>query len=224
MIVRYRKDDLELYDSEHWSKLIVTLKGFVIDESFGEFANEASIEKEKSLEYIEAKYTSTKKAEEDAAELKRLQKAEEDRLAKEEADRLKKEQAERDEKIRKEAAAKAAKEAEEREANLKREKEEAEQRQKDAEERAAREKKEAEERLEREKEAAAQAERDRIAAEKKAEKDAAAKREANKKHQTKINNAVVSGLVQVAGIKESEAKEIVTAIAKGEVPHVSIKY
>lgn len=48
-------------------------------------------------------------------------------------------------------------------------------------------------------------------------------REANKKHQAKINNEAVDGLV-AAGIDQDAAKLVVTAIAKKQIPNVSISY
>jgi hypothetical protein len=211
-------------DSAKIEEKLDMVKKVKIDDSFGDQANIASIEKEKSIEKLEAQLDTVKKREADEAELERLRKEQAERDEKDRLEREEKERLAREEEIRKQEQERVELEAKKREEKLKREKEEAEQREKEAKEKAARDAKEAEERIEREKAAAAQAERDRIAAEEKAEREAAEKREANKKHQAKINNAVVSGLVQVSGIKEAEAKAIVTAIAKGEIPHVSIQY
>jgi colicin import membrane protein len=72
-------------------------------------------------------------------------------------------------------------------------------------------------------EAAAKRERDRIEAEQRAEAEATAKREADKKHRAKINNEVLAALV-AAGLSEDHAKVVITAVAKGDVPHVAIRY
>jgi len=91
----------------------------------------------------------------------------------------------------------------------------------------------AEEKAKRDEEAAAQRERDKIAAEKKAEADALAAREADHAHKKKINNeamGVIHKLIQdwSGSIEKSDgeeaAKQIIIAIAKGEIPHVKIIY
>ena len=51
----------------------------------------------------------------------------------------------------------------------------------------------------------------------------AALREANKKHQAKINNEAVDGLI-AAGIDPIAANLVVKAIAKKQIPNVSIRY
>lgn len=81
-------------------------------------------------------------------------------------------------------------------------------------------------------EAAAQLERDKIAAEKKAEADALGKREADNAHKGKIHNEILQGIMLAMGGEHSGndaeakaiAKDIVKAIAKGEIPHVRIQY
>jgi len=91
------------------------------------------------------------------------------------------------------------------------------------------EKREAKEREERakiwaeeEKKQAIEAERKRVADEHEAARIKAEKIAANKAHQKKINNAALSALCGI--VKEAEAKEIISAIAKGEVPHITINY
>ena len=75
-------------------------------------------------------------------------------------------------------------------------------------------------------EAAAQRERDKIAAEKKVEADALAKREADKEHRRKINGEAEAAIMKVAAILDAEerATAIVTAIAQGKIPHITIGY
>lgn len=78
-------------------------------------------------------------------------------------------------------------------------------------------------RAEQEKTAAVEAERLRMEQEKlKTEADAKA-REANRAHCKKINNEALASLV-ATGLSEDQAKAAVTAIAKGLVRHVSIRY
>ena len=87
--------------------------------------------------------------------------------------------------------------------------------------------------IEREKQAeidrqsAVEAERLRIEQEAKAKADAELKeqqaREANKAHKKKICNEALQGLMNI-GVSEELGKQILQAIHKGEVPHVSIKF
>jgi len=62
------------------------------------------------------------------------------------------------------------------------------------------------------------------------EKQAAEEREADKKHRTKINNEALDAIASSMSFTNDkidyteEAKRVVTAIAKGEIPHVSIRY
>lgn len=78
---------------------------------------------------------------------------------------------------------------------------------------------------------AAQAERDRIAEEQRKQKEADDKRAADTAHKAKINNealAVVQGIVdeltQQGKTGQEISKTILTWIAQGKIPHVSIKY
>jgi len=75
------------------------------------------------------------------------------------------------------------------------------------------------------------AERQKVEAKKLADAKAAAAREADKKHHAKINNEAVKEISQSLSIARVDAsyhetisKAIVTAIANGKIPHVSIKY
>ena len=73
----------------------------------------------------------------------------------------------------------------------------------------------------------AQRERDRIAAEEKAKADAEAVRAANIEHQRKINNEAKAAMHKVveAGINgEDPMQDLLVAIIKGQIPHVSIRY
>jgi len=74
---------------------------------------------------------------------------------------------------------------------------------------------------------AAEAERKRIEAEQavklEAERQAEEARQANQAHRKKICNEALKGLLAL-GIDEAKGKEILQAINKGLVPHVSIKF
>jgi hypothetical protein len=73
---------------------------------------------------------------------------------------------------------------------------------------------------------AAQAERDRQAAEEKARQDAAAARARDMDNRRKINNDALNAILPLLAGETPEAcaRAIVEAIAKGEIPHVTISY
>lgn len=90
-------------------------------------------------------------------------------------------------------------------------------------ERAERARIEAETKADIEQKAAVKAERDRAAKEKAEQNEADAKRAANIAHCRKINNKAVADFVSV-GLAEDVARAVVTAIARGAIAAVSIKY
>jgi len=163
------------------------------------------------------------KREQEAAELARLR-----------AEQVAREQAEREARIAAEAAERAKADAE---AAAKREAEQVASRAAAEQARVERERAEAvarAERAEAEKKAAAEkAERDRLAAveaERKRVADAAAKeaadkarREKDKAHRAKLNNEALAALTAL-GIEADLGKAVIAAIARGEVPHISIEY
>ncbi|QNY28442.1 hypothetical protein IC763_05940 [Acinetobacter seifertii] len=209
--------------SELIKKIIGEVEATAIDESFAEFANEASIKKDAALTSYKQSLEIALKREAEQAELERLRQEEIVRQQKErdeaiarqaaeqvrlEAERKAKEEADRVERERQEAIAKAEREkrdAAEREARLVAEKEAAELRAQHA----------------------AEAERKRIEAEHaakiEAEHRAELARQANQAHRRKICNEALKGLLAL-GIDEAKGKEILQAINKGLVPHVSIKF
>ncbi|MFW1995203.1 hypothetical protein ACG904_09630 [Acinetobacter guillouiae] len=227
--------------SDHIQSLIHRLDEMKIDSSYEEFENQAKIAKFETLELLKKGLADREKYEAEQAELERLRQAE-----------IERQQKERDEKIARDAAEKARIEAEQK-AQAEREKAEQErkaaiekiEREKlEAEQREARLRLEKEQAKLREKEAkllakalAEQAEIDRhnaVEAERKRiEKDAQIKaeadrkeqqaREANKTHKKKICNEALQGLMSI-GVSEELGKQILQAIHKGEVPHVSIKF
>jgi len=208
-----------LYDESTANQEAHVIKGYIfdlekleIDSSSEEFEQEAKIAKFETLEKLRTALVSREKYEAEQAELERLRKAEQERL-----------QREHEERIAREAAEKATREAEEKarfEAErVQREKAEAEQR---------------EARLKAEKEAAelravqaAENERKRIEAEQvakaEAERQAEIARQANQAHKKKICNEALKGLLAL-GVDEAKGKEILQAINKGLVAHVSIKF
>lgn len=78
-------------------------------------------------------------------------------------------------------------------------------------------------RIEAERRAAIEAERKRVEAKELQEKAEVEARERNKKHCAAINRKAADALI-ASGITEEQAKAVITLIAKGEVPNVSISY
>lgn len=210
-------------NSELIKKIISEVEATSIDESFAEFANEASIKKDAALNSYKQSLEIALKREAEQAELERLRQEE-----------IARQQRERDEAIAHQAAEKARVEAERK---AKEEADRVEREKQEANAKAEREKREAAEREARlvaEKEAAelraqhaAEAERKRIEAEQaakiEAEHRAELARQANQAHRKKICNEALKGLLAL-GIDEAKGKEILQAINKGLVPHVSIKF
>lgn len=209
---------------------IATLNDQVIDSSFEEYEEQAKLAKLETLETLRNALSETQALEAERAELERLRQADIERQQKERDEKIAREAAD---KVRVEAEAKALAdrkraeqeklEAEQREARLKLEKEQAELREQQLQQQAIEREKQAE--IDRQK--AVEAERLRIEQEVKAKADAELKeqqaREANKAHKKKICNEALQGLVKL-GVSEELGKQILQAIHKGEVPHVSIKF
>lgn len=196
---------------------IATLNAIVIDESFGEQQGYAALNKERAMTTLEPMLLGLEAQEKAAAE------AEQARIAAEQ-----KEREEREARIAAEAAEKATQEAAAAIAK-------AEQDAKDAAARAEQQAKDAAEKAERDKREAvaaaeAKAKRDAEAAEKarlnsvEKERIKTELREANKKHCAGINNAAVDALIREGELSRSDAKVVITAIAKGLIPAVKITY
>lgn len=164
------------------------------------------------------------------------QKANDEELAELKKEKEEREQKERDEKIAKDAADKATKDAEEKaEADAAKVEEEAEAEKVKAKELAdaetARLQKIADDAekatadAETKAEESAEAERKKIADEEAQKTIDAQKREDDQAHNKKINNEALTGiLIAAAGISKEDAKNIVMAIARGEIRHVQISY
>lgn len=175
-----------------------------------------------------------RKEEELRAREEAIAKAEAEAKAKADAERAEKERHEREERIRKEAAERAEREAAEAVARAEREAAEAKERERIAAERAERERLEAEQRAEREKaEAIRQAElrakqeaedreRERVAEEARVKAEEA-RRAADREHRKTINLAAVAAF-EKNGLSAEVAKQVITLIASGQIPAVTIKY
>lgn len=198
---------------------------------FEEFEQEAKIAKLETLEALRSTLVSREKYEAEQAELERLRLAEQARLQREHEERIAREAAEKatreaEEKARFEAerVQREKLEAEQREARLKAEKEAALLREEQLKQQAI----EREKQAEIDRQNAIEAERKRIEAEQiakvEAERKAAEEREANVEHMRTINNEALNAISLAGGVDIETAKLIVTAIAKNQIPHVSIKY
>lgn len=210
---------------------ISELENRVIDSSFEEYEEQAKLAKFETLEVLRKALIAREKYEAEQAELERLRIAEQQRIQREHEERIAREAAEKatreaEEKARFEAdrVQREKLEAEQREARLKAEKEAALLREEQLKQQAI----EREKQAEIDRQNAIEAERKRIEqeAQAKAEADrkALAEREANVEHMRTINNEALNALSLIGGVDADTAKLIVIAIAKNQIPHVSIKY
>jgi len=204
------------------------------ERNWQEFGKRAADAMQASLTALKAAFEVAEKREAEAAELARLRA---DEIARQQKERDAKIAAEAAEKARVEAEQKAAREAEaaaraadaerlrveqEKAAAIARA-EKAEADRKAAAAKAEQDAKAAAEAAEKRQAAAIEAERKRVADE--AAKVAAetARREADKAHRAKINNEALAAIV-LLGSESELAKAIVSAIARGAVPHTKIEY
>lgn len=184
----------------------------ITQERFGELAALAAELKDKAISAVESRLAEALKREAEAAELERLRREAAERDAAERAELARQEAAERE---RRAAEAAAAAEKAKAEAALKA-----------AAEEAARKERE-------HKEALAAAERKAVEAAQKAKREAEeailreqaekARREADREHRATVNRAALAALVS-GGIDEAVAKQVITLIAAGNVPAISINY
>lgn len=226
----WQAQNLDGLNSEELRSRVDLVNSTEVNESWEEFEAEAHRTKAKTLEALNTTLAAREKYEAEQAELARLRaeaearriQDEKERIAREAAERATREaearaQAEYDAAAKREADAKAAQERAERE------KQEAIERQKQAEARAEAEKLAAEQRAKEAAEAARLAEIKRQADEAaKAEAEQKA-READRAHRAKIMGAAKEALM-IEGIDEEQARAVVLAIVRGEVPHVTINF
>lgn len=177
----------------------------------------------------EAKAAAEARALEEATRVERAAKAEKERIQREKAEadvRAAKAEAARLDAVEAAESARVAEETRQRKeaARVEYDRIEAEGARKAAEERHVEEMAAAARKAEADKQVAIETERRRVAEVKRIEEEATAKREANKKHRAVINRAAMTALVASANITEEVAMLVVTAIAYGKVPNVSISY
>lgn len=210
--------------------VIAEIEAIEIDESFAEQQEQAKLKKYECLEVLRKVQADREKYEAEQAELEALRQAEQLRQQQERDAQIALEAAKVAENLAKEKARLIAErvaheraEAEQREARLLAEKEAAELREQALRQKAIDDAKQAEIA----KQQAIEAERQRIEAEQFAQAEAVRKaqeaREANVAHKKQICSEALKGLTDL-GVPEELGKEILRAINKGLVPHVSIKF
>lgn len=224
------KHEFGSFNSTDIQSFIEKIEEIEIDDSFMEFKDKAKLQKYETLEHLNKTLVEALAVESREAEIEKQRIAEQARLQREHEERIAKQAAEQ---ARIEAECKAQAEIEKAE----REKREAIEREEklkhDAEQAVIREKqmKEAAElaakQAEIDKIKAIEAERLRIELQQKAEAEQKEKleeqRKANVEHMRQINNDILSSLIAV-GLDEDQAKVVIKAIAKNQVPHVTIQY
>lgn len=237
-----------IVDSETATKAILELdKSYKDVSDWGGFKMTADIEYKKSNEHLCQVQYGFIVREEEQDELEKLRKEKEEREKKEREQQIIRETEENTRRVEREKAERVAKEAEQENYRLEAEKKAAEQAKVNAENRAKeaaiiaeQERKRAEIQANLDKEAALKKEREKFRLKKEAEIEAAKAREEDVKHRTKINNEAANAMADVIdkdkvgemirgynyirGVPLLYAKRILIAIAKGKIPHVSIKY
>ncbi len=202
-----------------------------IDASWEEFEDRAAIAKEDASAALARLIVAAEKSEADARELEELRaaKAESDRkeaerhaaeqAAKAEAERV---EAERlAEEKRKADIAQAAKDAADKASQ------DAAQAIADAERRAEEAKAKAERDIadaKAEADRKAEAERKRIEDEKAAEEAEQRRRDQDREHRKSVNNSILTALIEASAISDEQAMLLVIALAKGQIPNVTLKY
>lgn len=209
---------------------IAVLEPVVIGDDWQEYKTQALEAKDNALRVLRSRHSERVEHEAKEAELARLraEAAERERIEREAAIVRAAEERARAEAARaaQEAEARAAAEREaaaRRELELKLQAEQAERRRVEAEKRAEQERIEAAARAERQAAEAVHREQERVAAAGLAAAAEQARRERDKKHKAAINRAALTALVK-GGLSEESAKLVVTLIASGKVPAVSIAY
>lgn len=219
-------------DSDFIKEIISNIENTTINDSLEEFKDQAELAKFKALEVLRTALVAREKYEAEQAELE----------VKRQADALRQQQ-ERDAQIAREATEKANREAEEkarfeaervqrdkaeseqREARLLAEKEAAVLREQQLKIQAEQQAKQAEI----DKQQAIEAERLRNIAEQAAQAVAERKAEearlANREHMRSIHQEVSAAMLSLnTGLSDIQIKDLITAIEKNQIPHISIKY
>ncbi|MFU8928329.1 hypothetical protein, partial [Acinetobacter puyangensis] len=229
-VIRGYVQDCSGYTASQYEGAIMRLESVAIGSSLEEYEESAKLAKFETLETLRKALAERQKYEDEQAELERLRQAEIDRqqrecdeaIARQAAENARIE-AEQKAQAEREQAERAAKEAAEREARLRAEKEAALLREEQLKQQAI----EREKQAEIQKQQAIENERLRIESEQKAkadaERQAEAARLANVEHIRSINNEILDKFCEI-GLDEVQAKAVITAIAKNQIPHVSIKY
>lgn len=206
-------DQLERAPSEIIKQRMAEVEAVELGEHWQEYETEAGRAKDAALTGLRDLLATTEKREAEQAELERLRKEAEER-----------EQKDREARIAQEAAEKAKQEQAEALAKAQAEKELAEQRRIAAEKQAEQDRADAERKAKEAAERAAAQERQRIADEQaKADAERAA-READHEHKATINRAALAAIQSAGQLTDEQAKAVIVAIIKGQVPAVSIQY
>lgn len=188
---------------------ITSLKAIDIDESFAEFQDEAATKRDAALFSLYEFLNSRREEEAQEAERKKAEEAarkeREEQIAKEAADNA-----------RREAEAKA--QADKYRAELARQQEE--RRRLDAEKRAA----EAEEHARIAAEEAVRREREAAEQKRRQQEHEEQARKRDKEHRALVHNAIMSDLMTHAALDQETAKNVVIAIAKGNIQNVRVEY
>jgi len=200
-------------NSSELTERLTQIEAVKLGEHWEEYEVTAARIKDEVLTTLKQAYEKAKAHEEQQAELARLK-----------AEAAAREQKEREERIAADAARKARQDADEKsaveKAKLQLETERSKLREQEAKAAAEKAKKEADEKTAR----AVAAERERIAKEQEKAEAEAKKREANTRHRKKVIGEASKALEDAAGIDHETAELIVSLIAAGEVPHVSIHF
>ncbi|NCC30168.1 MAG: hypothetical protein EOM22_18960 [Gammaproteobacteria bacterium] len=189
------------------------IEAYQVHGEWDEFEPEADAAHKKALDALNGALERAKRTEAEQVELAKLRAEAAEREQREVAERAAREQKEREERIAAEAEARARIAAEQaKQAEIDR----ANQDRIDAERRAA----QAEERAT----MAAKQERERAEAEAAARKAEDDRRAADVEHRRATNAAAVEAIISASEITETQARNIVAAIARGDVPAIHIRY
>lgn len=231
----FPEGDLTLLDLNAYLK---QLDEFVVDESFGEYKEQANIKIQDSISHLQVlieqrtqyeseqtELATLRKEKAERAESDRLKKIEDDKKA--EVERIAKDKAEAVAKAKEDAAETLRIQAEEHEKNrleAVRLKEQSEINAIEAKKQAERDKADALKEAERKAELAAKRERERIESEINRQKAEQEKREADREHARVIHTEIIDVMVLELKLTREKAQDLIIAIASKKIPHVRIQY